>query len=301
MIERLMEAATTLCGSHVREWKGEGKKIVGYTCSYVPDEVFHAARILPYRIRGFGAEETTIGDTYFGPFICSLPKCMLQLVGEGKFNFLDGAIITPGCDSMRRLDDCWRKAGEDIPGIVPPFFFHFAVPHKFADYTVSWFSGEIRRLIEAVEGHFGVKISEEELRGAIRVYNRGRALLEELDRLRTMPAPPFTGAEALSVILAGTVMPRDDYNGLLEQFLAAKREAAGIEGRTRLMLVGSADDDMGLVRAIEGDRALVVADNLCFSSRFHHDLVEEGPDPVLALAKRYLAKNECPRMYGRLP
>ena len=64
------------------------------------------------------------------------------------------------------------------------------------------------------------------------------------------------------------------------------------------MLVGSANDDVELVRVIEGDRALVVADNLCFSSRFHHDLVEEGPDPVLALAKRYLAKNECPRMYG---
>ena len=110
---------------------------------------------------------------------------MLQLAGEGKFDFLDGAIITPGCDSMRRLDECWRKAGEDIPGIVPPFFFHFGVPHKFADYTVSWFTEEIRRLIEAVENHFGVKVSEEELRDAIRVYNRSRALLEEFDRLRT--------------------------------------------------------------------------------------------------------------------
>jgi hypothetical protein len=48
---------------------------------------------------------------------------MLQLAGEGKFSFLDGAIITPGCDSMRRLDECWRKAGSDIEGAVPHFFF----------------------------------------------------------------------------------------------------------------------------------------------------------------------------------
>ena len=46
------------------------------------------------------------------------------------------------------------------------------------------------------------------------------------------------------------------------------------------MLVGSANDDVELVRVIEGDQALVVADNLCFGSRFHTDLVEEEGDPV---------------------
>src|SRR4030042_5651119 len=99
MITDLMEAALVLNNKFVRQWKESGKKVVGYTCSYVPDEIFHAAGILPYRIRGFGAAEATISDTYFGPFICSLPKCMLQLAGEGKFDFLDGALITPGCVS----------------------------------------------------------------------------------------------------------------------------------------------------------------------------------------------------------
>ena len=135
MNRAFMEAAVNLNNDYVREWKQAGNKIVGYTCSYVPDELFSAAGILPYRMRGFGATEATIGDTYFGPFICSLPKAMLQLAGEGRFDFLDGAIITPGCDSMRRLDECWRKAGEDIGGILPKFFFHFGVPHKF-DVTV---------------------------------------------------------------------------------------------------------------------------------------------------------------------
>ncbi len=146
-----MEAATSLNNDFVKKWKESGKRVVGYTCSYVPDEIFYSVGILPYRIRGFGAEDTTIGDTYFGPFICSLPKCMLQLAGEGRFDFLDGAIITPGCDSMRRLDECWRKAGGDIPGSLPKFFFHFGVPHKYADYTIKWFAEETRRLIDAVE------------------------------------------------------------------------------------------------------------------------------------------------------
>ena len=82
-----MKAATSLNNDFVMKWKENGKRVVGYTCSYVPDEIFHAAGILPYRIRGFGAADTTIGDTYFGPFICSLPKCMLQLAGRGQFRF----------------------------------------------------------------------------------------------------------------------------------------------------------------------------------------------------------------------
>lgn len=294
-----MDAAVSLNNDHVRRWKEAGKKVVGYTCSYVPDELLFAAGILPYRIRGFGATEATVGDTYFGPFICSLPKAMLQLAGEGRLDFLDGAIITPGCDSMRRLDECWRKAGEDITGIVPKFFFHFGVPHKYTDYTMKWFVDEIRRLKEAVEQHFNVSITDRALREAILLFNKSRDFLDQFDRFRIAVSPVISGTDALAVILSGTTMPRDVYAGHLEELIGTLRaNGKELKGRARLMLVGSASDDVNLVRLIEGDSALVVADNLCFGSRFHVDRVDENDEPIPALAKRYLAKNECPRMYG---
>lgn len=298
MIKEFIEASTVLNNSHVVKWKDSGKKVVGYTCSYVPDEIFHSAGILPFRIRGFGAADTTISDTYFGPFVCSLPKCMLQLAGEGKFNFLDGAIITPGCDSMRRLDECWRKAGSDAQGVVPAFFFHFGVPHKYSDYTIKWFTEETARLISAVEDHFNVKITDENLKNSIKLYNRSRTLLDRFEYLRTLDEPPFTGEDALSVILSGTTMPREEYNSFLEKFISEAEKLPGIKNRVRLMLVGSANDDAGLVRVMEGDKAVVAADNLCFGSRFYTDRVDEDDDPVSALSKRYLSHNDCPRMYG---
>jgi benzoyl-CoA reductase/2-hydroxyglutaryl-CoA dehydratase subunit BcrC/BadD/HgdB len=294
-----MNAAVTLENSFVKEWKAGGGKVVGYTCSYLPDEIFHAAGILPFRLRGYGAEECTIGDTYFGPFICSLPKCMLQLAGEGRLKFLDGAIITPGCDSMRRLDECWRKAGDDINGILPKFFFHFGVPHKYSDYTVKWFTDEIVRLIAYINEVFGVKVTDGMLRKSIAVYNRGRGLMREFDSIRTMDGTPVTGVDAMAVILAGTAMPKEAYIKRLEALVAeSKQGSSQNRGKIRLMLVGSANDDVELVRVIEGKRALVVADNLCFSSRFHMDPVAEDDDPVRALANWYLRRNECPRMYG---
>ena len=300
MMEKFYHIAKNLRSEHVEEWKNNGGSIVGYTCSYVPDEIMHAAGILPFRMRGVGAEETTIGDTYFGPFICSLPKCMLQLAGQGGYDFLDGAIITPGCDSMRRLDECWRKAGDDIPGTLPPFFFHFGVPHKFADYTVKWFTDEINRFIEAMEKHFSVTVTEEKLNEAITLYNRSRKAIAEFEELRTSPRTPLTGADALAVVMASTAMPRAVYTEMLEELITElKKNEAPENDRIRLMLVGSASDDVELVRAIEGENAVVVADTLCFSSRFHHDLVDEDEEPLAALAHRYLGKNECPRMYGQ--
>ena len=118
------EAASTIDIPSVKAWKDSGKKVVGYTCSFMPAEVFHAAGILPVRQRGIHAHSMEIGDAYYGPFVCSFPKAVLQLIGSGQYSFLDGAVITTGCDSMRRLDECWRKMAEDIEGTLPPWFHY---------------------------------------------------------------------------------------------------------------------------------------------------------------------------------
>ena len=176
-----LDAATQIENDAITKWKESGKKIVGYTCSYVPPEIFHAAGILPVRLRGIETEGMEIGDAYFGPFICSFPKCLLQLAGKGMFSFLDGALITPGCDGMRRLDECWRKAGEDHEGIVPPWFYYFDVPHKSEVHGMNWFVEENRKLVARIEEIFGVSVTDNALGESIREYNRGRRLLKAVE------------------------------------------------------------------------------------------------------------------------
>ena len=43
---------------------GDETRNILTTCSYVPDEVLHAAGLLPFRLRGHGAEETGIGPEH---------------------------------------------------------------------------------------------------------------------------------------------------------------------------------------------------------------------------------------------
>jgi len=299
MMESMRAAARTLYNAHVRKWKESGKAVIGYPCTFVPEEIIHAAGMLPYRLKGIGTASLSIADTYFGPVICSFPKCVLQLAGDKVYHFLDGAIITNGCDSMRRLDECWRKAGEDIPGILPGYFHYFGVPHKCTDYSYEWFDEEIHGLIRSLEDHFGTKITEQALRESIGLYNASRKLLQRLDEMRSAEETRISGEDALVAVLAGSAMPRDEYNDLLKDLVEELESSPPLgEGKKRIMLVGSASDDPDFVRLIEDSGAVVVADSLCFGSRSHTGLVDEEIPPVEALSKRYLNTSLCPRMFG---
>lgn len=302
MMDIFYDAATKIQSKPILDWKAAGKPVVGYTCSYVPSEVFHAVDILPVRIRGIETESMEIADAYFGPYICTFPKCILQLAGKGKFSFLDGTIITPGCDSMRRLDECWRKAGETYPGIVPSFFYYFDVPHKTMPHGMKWFTEEIQNLIAALESQFGKKVTEDQLNRSIHLYNKGRRLLQKLESMRSKKEIVITGTDAFAVTMAGTVMPRDLFTTHLESLVESlqKKEVPGNDPRKRILIIGSISDDISLIQLVEQDNeAVVVAENLCFGVRYEGNEIAETGDPISALANGYLGESTCPRMYGK--
>jgi benzoyl-CoA reductase subunit C len=130
-------------------------------------------------------------------------------------------------------------------------------------------------------------------------YNRTRELLAQLEEIRKNKNSSLSGVDALAIILSAAAMPREKYNSILETTLEdlCKNEPLA-ENKKRLMLVGSANDDIELVRLIEGESVHVVADNLCFGPRQYENMVDENESPLKALAGRYLASSECPRMFG---
>ena len=301
MISTFRDIAGTINNRFVSEWKNQGKAVIGYPCTFIPDEIIHAAGMLPFRLRGVGTTSLSIGDTYFGPVICSFPKCILQLAGQGEYNFLDGTIIVNGCDSMRRLDECWRKAGEDYEGTLPGFFHYMGAPHKITDYSITWYEDELKVLIMKIEKHFKVRITKTALRKSIKLFNEGRKLLIELDEMRASPDIRLAGEEATAIMLAGFAMPREEYTKLLKKTIDKLKKqlpAKTANQGKRIMIVGSTSDDLDFIRLIEESGCTVVADTMCFGSRSFSDLTDEKGDPVPSLARRYLSHKFCPRMFG---
>jgi len=76
-----------------------------------------------------------------------------------------------------------------------------------------------------------VKITSDDLKKAIKLYNYSRKLLDRFEELRTLDAPPFSGEEALAVILAGTTMPgrstTSSWSNLLPKRTSSRNQESG--------------------------------------------------------------------------
>jgi bzd-type benzoyl-CoA reductase N subunit len=295
-LEELIQLSSTPLNSAVTDYKRQGKKVIGFFCSYIPEEIISAAGMLPVRIRPTGCTETVTADAYMSGLNCTLARSCLEFISTGVFDFLDGLIFANSCDNIRRIYDVLREKR-------PYPFMHFlSIPHKASgNGPMQWYSEEVTRFKEAVEDAFGIEISDGALNEAIAIHNESRSLLRRLNELRREEKPPITGAESLSVVLAATTTPKDKYNQLLRTLLEELQGREEISSyRARLMIVGSEYDDPAYSRIVEDLGGLVVTDALCFGSKYFAEPVRTEKDTLIGLAKSYLDRPSCPRMSDRV-
>ena len=280
--------------AQILEWKQQGKKVFGWLCTYVPEEIIHAAGALPVRITGYSEEvELDDGNAYFYVNNCSFSRSCLQLGLRGGYEFLDGVVGGSTCDGARRLFDLWRHY------IGTPFHEVITVPRKSTEPAHELYYQQIALFQQHLEEFLGVKITDEALVKSIGVYNESRALLKKLYDFRKLDAPPITGAETMEVLDANFRMPKELFNTYLKELLAEiEKSGNGYKGRARLMLVGSVMANPEFVRCIEGQGGLVVADELCTSIRYWSDpvVLKKDEPPLLSLSRRYLNNFPCARM-----
>jgi len=293
-LQHLSAITGTLENDEVRKWKKQGGKVMGYLCSTIPEEMFTAAGLLPFRLRGTGSTSTEKADVYFSSVNCSFPRHCFNQVLRGEYAFLDGLVLGNSCDNVRRIYDHWTRQN------ITPFVHFMSLPRRTEAAQVDWYHHELLTLKGKMEPHFGVTLADDRLREAIRVHNESRRLQRELYELRKAKAPPITGAQTLAVTVAGTALPKPQFNMHLIALLNDLCDAPGHSGhRARLMLIGGILDDPAYLEVIEERGGLIVADSTCFGSRlFWQDVDEEADDPLMALARYYVAdRPSCPRVF----
>jgi len=294
--QTLSRVADSLYTPEIEEWKDQGGKVVGYFCSTVPEELFTAAGMLPFRMRGTGSTSTELADACFTPINCTFPRHCFNQALEGEFEFLDALIVINSCDHVRRIYDNW------IDQLDEPELVHImSLPRKTGERQVQWYRDDIVLLKEKFESQFDIEISDDDIHAAIKLHNEVRALQRELYELRKVDRPPITGAETLRVMVAGTALPKAVYKPMLEEVLADVRDLeGGHDHKARVLVIGSELDSPEFMEIIEGQGALVVTDSTCYGTRLMWYHVEEGqPDPIRALAQYYIHdRPSCPRMHG---
>jgi len=296
-LEELVGLAKAPYTQAIKDWKEKGGKVVGFICSYIPEEILHAGGILPYRLAPTGCTETTEADGYMSHFNCTFARSCLQLALTGGYEFLDGIVLMNSCDHLRRLYDNWKY------GVGSPHYMHYMnVPHRVGEGPDGWYRDELILFKKSVEEAFAVKITDESLVSSIDTYNRVRGLLKKVYELRAREKPPIKGSEMMKVLVAGYRCPVEEYEKLLERLLSElEKEEGTSDYNARFMLMGGACDNADFVQAIEDTGVLVVADTLCFGSRYFWNTVETNGDPISALGNSYLNNPSCARMTGNEP
>jgi len=279
----------------ILEFKAAGKKVIGWLCTYVPEEVIHAAGALPIRITGYNQEmELEDGTAYLYINNCSFSKSCLQLGLRKEYDFLDGVVGGSTCDGARRLFDLWRYY------LKPPFFQVLTVPRKNHERAQELYYHQVAAFKDHLSEYLGVKITDQALLNSVQVYNESRALLQELYDLRKLDQPLITGQETMQVLNASFRMPKEQFNKDLRELIAdLKQSNRGFPAKARLMLIGSVMTNPEFIRSIEELGVIVVTDELCTSTRYWSDpvILEGAPGPLQAISRRYLNNFPCARMY----
>ena len=294
MLEELSSVADQIQNPLLEDWMNQGKKVIGYFCTYIPEEIIMAAGALPFRMRAVGSTQTTLGDAYLSYYNCSFTRHCLDLAFRGKYDFLEGIVGQPSCDHVRRIYDVW-KAKIDTP------FIHFVkVPRKNTGGATEWYKAEIIKMKEGLEEHMGIKITNDHLREAIKTCNETRTLLKSLYELRKAENPPVTGAETLALVIASTATPKDQFNQKMSQLLIEVKNRNGAGNyKARLLVASPILDNPNYLKVMEDAGGLVVSDYLCFGTRAIWNNVDESTDdPMEAIAQRYMERLSCPRMMG---
>ncbi len=296
MLEKFREVNNTFPKTtHILEHKNQGKKVFGWLCTYIPEEIIHAAGALPIRITGYSKEmELEDGTAYLYINSCSFSRSCLQLGLKGEYDFLDGVAGGSTCDGARRLFDLWRNY------IDTPFYHVLTVPRKYTQSAHDLYHSQILQFKVHLEEFLGIQITDESLYRSIGVYNESRALLKRLYELRKLDNPPITGTETMEVLNACFRMPKELFNEWLRSLLDGLDVSDNAnKSRARLMLVGSAITNPELIESIEGLGGLIVTDELCTGTRYWSDpvVLDKNSTPVEAISRRYLNNFPCARMF----
>lgn len=265
-------------------WKRKGRPVVGWACSYVPEEVIYASEALPVMVFG-DVKDTTLADVLLPVNSCSFSRSCLNSALKGNYRYLDGYVTSNSCDNRNSMFDMWKYHTE-----IPHVYF-INTPRTRFDDSYDFFYEETVRFKKFLEETFGQTISDDGLRDAIATYNENRNCLREVYALRRQKPPLISGVEALEIVLSSMVVRKEVHNKLLKGLLSnvSDRSDPPQEG-LRLLISGSVMDDTRLLKVIEDLGCNVVADDLCTGSRYFRENVESDANPLRAISRRYLGK-----------
>jgi benzoyl-CoA reductase/2-hydroxyglutaryl-CoA dehydratase subunit BcrC/BadD/HgdB len=293
--------------TNIAKEKNNGKKVIGYFCPHVPEELILAADMLPVRL-SFGGElePVSAGEDFLKSYSCSFARSCLgyrKLSNNPYYAAVDAICVAYTCDSMRRIQEYWEKYFG-----IPTFSLGLTQTHdrfRSKPHAIEYFKNELSLLRNKLEGFSGKTIKDKDIRKAIVLCNKIREKLWLLYEYPQGEQPPIEWRDVLNITHAGFLIERtsflDELEKISKELQKKKQKKELLDTRPRIMIAGSivGIGDHKVLDIIRKAGANIVADSTCTGSMFSRKRVSMSGiigSPIDGLAERYLYNIPCPFM-----
>lgn len=269
----------------VKRWRKAGGKVVGHFQVYFPEEIVHAAGMLPVKVRGAPVDPTH-ADSHFGSYLCSILKSSLEIVLNGELE-LDMFVSHPICDAARNLAAIWGR------NFAYPCQILYLPQNTNSSHSAAYLTDEYNRLKRTVEEVDGTDVSDAALQRSIAVFNENRRLLRELYEIKRTTPWLVAAEDAYSLVSVGGMIPREEHNELLQAVLPQlKARNAKPQDRIRVVFEGGFCEQppLDMIRML-GRTCYLVDDDLLIGLRWIVEDVPVDGDPIANLASSYLDRS----------
>ena len=269
----------------VKRWRERGGKVAGHFQVYFPEEIAHAAGMLPVKMRG-APVDPTMSDSHFGSYLCSILKSALEVALTGDLE-LDLFVSHPICDAARNLAAIWGR-NFDYPCQIL-----YLPQNPNSAHSAAYLRDEYDRMRRVIEGVAGVEVTDAALGHSVEVFNENRRLMRELYDIKRETPWLISAEDAYCLVSIAGLIPREEHNELLADLLPKIRARDGRrEDRIRIVFEGAFCEQppLDLVRML-GRTCYVVDDDFLIGLRWILEDVSSGDDPLLALAESYIERS----------
>lgn len=280
----------------------ESGQVVGTMCVQVPDELIYAAGAVPYRLCSGAFAFDQVGGEFMPARSCPLVRAtfgMLHINESLWGDRLSGVVIPTTCDQKKKVAERIGARSYRVVQLEMP-------PGKESEAARFYWQESVKEFALTLQGITGQRLTRSRLREAIARKSRASALYRKLFELRKSDPSPMFGKDMLLVTNGYFLDDIDNWTraaeALVSEIEARQREgvSAGNRKAPRILLTGSPPvfPNFKLPLHIEESGGIIVADEVCSSSRLLYDAVIcDGTtldEMVCAVADRYLKPCTCP-------
>ncbi len=269
----------------VNRWRDAGGKVAGHFQVSFPEEIIHAAGMLPFKVRG-APTEPDLADSHFGSYLCSILKTSLELALSDRVQF-DMFVSHPICDAARNLAAIWGR-NFDYPCQIL-----YLPQNPNSAGSVDYLRHEYDRIRRVVEEVAGREISDDDLAHSVAVFNENRRLMRELYDIKREQPWLIAAEDAYALVSLAGMIPREEHNELLATLLPQIRErSTKQEDRIRVVFEGGFCEQppFDLIRML-GRTCYVVDDDFHIGMRWITSDVDTQGDPLRNLAEAYIEQS----------